>query len=113
MQSVVAYIPVAEVKGKAFSADDSKVVDKYKDYRQDYIGISVYFLKIFGQISHLLLKFYLKLIYNFILQSIMNNYITFKIKFLLLYFKLTPFLRNKKDCCKPFLVYNSLVNFII
>ena len=96
MQAGVACVPVTEIKGKAFSANDSKVVDKYKDYRQDYIGIFVYFLKIFGQISHLLLNFYLKLIYNFILHSIMNNYITFKIKFLLLPFKLTPFLRNKK-----------------
>ena len=96
MQAGVACIPVAEVKGKAFGADDSKVVDKYKDYRQDKVCISVYFLQIFGQISHLLLNFYLKLIYNFILQSIMNNYITFKINFLLFPFKLTPFLRNKK-----------------
>ena len=53
MQAGVACIPVAEVKGKAFGADDSKVVDKYKNYRQDYIGISVYFLKIFGQLTFL------------------------------------------------------------
>ena len=96
MQAGVACIPVAEIKGKAFGADDSKVVDKYKDYRQNNVGIFVYFLQIFGQISHLLLKFYLKLIYNFILQLIISNYITFKIKFLLLPFKLTPFLSNKK-----------------
>ena len=41
MQAGVACIPVAEVKGKAFGADDSKVVDKYKDYRQDKVGIFV------------------------------------------------------------------------
>lgn len=53
MQAVVACIPVAEVKGKAFGADDSKVVDKYKDYRQDKVGIFVYFLEIFGQLTFL------------------------------------------------------------
>ena len=96
MQAGVACIPVAEIKGKSFGADDSKVVDKYKDYWQNKVGISIYFLQIFGQISHLLLKFYLKLICNFILQLIISYYITFKIKFPLLPFKLTPFLRNKK-----------------
>ena len=41
MQAVIACVPVAEIKGKAFSADDSKVVDKYKDYRQYKVGIFV------------------------------------------------------------------------
>ena len=53
MQAVIACIPVAEAKGKAFGADDSKIVDKYKDYRQDKVGIFVYFLKIFGQLTFL------------------------------------------------------------
>ena len=53
MQAVIACIPVAKVKGKVFSVDDSKVVDKYKDYRQDKVGIFVYFLKIFGQLTFL------------------------------------------------------------
>lgn len=51
--------------------------------------------------------FYLKLIYNFILQSIIMYYITFKIKFLLLAFNLTPFLRKKKTACKRVCTYKQ------
>ena len=43
----------------------------------------------------------------------MNNYITFKIKFLLFPFKLTLFLHNKKRLLQTVLVYNSLVNYVI
>lgn len=113
MQAGIACIPVAEVKGKAFGAHDSNVVDKYKDYRQNNVGISIYFLQIFGQISHLLLKFYLKLTYNFILQLIISYYITFKIKFLLLPFNLTPFLRKKRLPASAFALTNSLLKPVI
>ena len=34
MQAVITGIKVTEVKGKAFGADNSDVIDKYKDYRQ-------------------------------------------------------------------------------
>ena len=68
MQAGVACIPVAEVKGKAFGADDSKVVDKYKDYRQDKVGIFVNAFQFFWQFYDSPLFVDFKKIYNFILQ---------------------------------------------
>lgn len=56
-------------------------------------------------------NFYLKLIYNFILQSIIMYYITFKIKFLLLSFNLTPFLRKKRLSASAFA--DSLLKLVI
>lgn len=57
--------------------------------------------------------FYLKLIYNFILQLIIMYYITFKIKFLLLPFNLTPFLRKKRLPASAFALTSSLLKPVI
>ena len=48
-----------------------------------------------------------------ILQSIIMYYITFKIKFLLLSFNLTPFLRKKRLPASAFALTNSLLKPVI
>ena len=68
MQAGVARVPVAEVKGKAFGADNSNVVDKYKDYRQDKVGIFVYAFQFFWQVYYSPPFTDFNKIYNFILQ---------------------------------------------
>ena len=70
MQAGVACVPVAEIKSKAFGADDSKVVDKNKDYRQDKVGIFVYFLQI---LRHLYLSSYFYFNLSFILSYFYTN----------------------------------------
>ena len=68
MQAVVTCKPVAEVKSKAFSADYSKVVDKYKDYRQYKVGIFVNAFQFFWQFYDSPLFVDFNKIYDFILQ---------------------------------------------
>ena len=71
------------------------------------------FCRFSATFSHPEFNFYLKLIYNFILQSIIMHYITFKIKFLLLVFNLTPFLRKKRLPASAFTLTSSPLKPVI